>query len=195
MIGPPQDKNRTVNPVPNPSTVLQGNCAECGFEAAVIVPESAAETVRGLGGSYRNKLIHPAIDDSILRHRQEPTTWSALEYAAHVRDVIALWGWALHRTLTEDQPQLPRPDPGLPDRAAAETSYNDQDPVTVVAELAANAERMAKKVATIASDQWQRSAIFGELYVTSLDIVRKVAHEGHHHLLDIEQCLAKHSMD
>jgi hypothetical protein len=83
-----------------------------------------------------------------------------------MRDVIALWGWALHRTLTDDQPTLPSADPDLAERAAAEASYNQQDPITVDRELSANAERMANKVATIGSHQWRRTAAFGEIEVT-----------------------------
>lgn len=100
-----------------------------------------------------------------------------------------MWGLGLHQLLTADNPQLPVPDAELPDRVAAQTDYNSQDPTTVTQELSQNAERMARKVATISSDQWQRSAIFGEVEVTPLWIVRKVAHEGHHHLMDIENSL------
>lgn len=168
------------------------DCAECGFVATVVSPSSAEAAVHALGGRYQAVLAgagREEITDAVLRRRRDADTWSALEYAAHMRDVIALWGWALHRTLTEDRPQLPPADPDLPDRAAAAAAYNDQDPLLVSQELSENAERMAKKVATIKPDQWHRVALFGDAEVTPLWIVRKVAHEGHHHLQDIDRSL------
>ena len=164
-------------------------CAECGFDESVVSEANAEEAIRSLGPRYYAALIAPGSDedaDALVRKRPDPETWSVLEYAAHMRDVIALWGFALHRTLTEDQPNLPAADPGFPDRAATEGSYNTQDPTTVARELSANADRMANKVATIGAGQWRRTASFGETEVTPIWIVRKVAHEGHHHLMDIQ---------
>jgi DinB family protein len=173
--------------------VLQGDCVECGFRAESITPTNAQDTLSAVGARYRKSLAKVESGDAAgtaLRTRPNPKTWSPLEYAAHMRDVIALWGWALHRTLTEDQPQLPSPDPDLPDLAASENLYNSQDPSTVARELTENAERMARRVATIvAPDQWQRLAHFGDMRVSALDIVRKVAHEARHHLLDIERAI------
>lgn len=171
------------------STADSDVCAECGFEDAAVSEGNAEETIRSLGARYRAALRIKEPSDALLRQRPEPTTWSALEYTAHVRDVVALWSYALHRTLTDDGPQLPAADPRLPDQVAAEADYAKQDPLAVEQELLANADRMARKVATIGADQWQRTASFGETEITPLWIIRKVAHEGHHHLLDIERSL------
>jgi hypothetical protein len=166
-------------------------CAECGFDASVISETRAGEAIRTLGARYHEYLTCPRIteDPDVLRRRPSPDTWSALEYAAHMRDVIALWGWALHQTLSRDRPILPAGDSELPDRVAFEAAYNTQDPLAVDRELLANAERMAIKVSTIGSEQWQRTAVFGDIEVSPLWIVCKVAHEGHHHELDMERSL------
>jgi S-DNA-T family DNA segregation ATPase FtsK/SpoIIIE len=168
------------------------HCAECGFDASTVVPTNGEATVRALGRRYQAPLTHllPGEDaDTVLRQRPDPSTWSVLEYAAHVRDVIALWGSTLHLALTEDRPHLPLPDRDIADRFATDRAYNEQDPVTVARELSANAERMAVKVATIAPDQWDRSVVIGNEEMTALGIVRKVAHEGGHHLLDVGRSL------
>ncbi|MFI5040758.1 MAG: DinB family protein [Acidimicrobiales bacterium] len=167
-------------------------CAECGFDAATVTPANAEDTVRALGARYRAPLTRflPGEDsDDLLRRRPAPDVWSALEYAAHVRDLIAMWGHTLHRALAEEQPDLPRLDPDIADRFSADHAYNSQDPATVAQELAANAQRMAAKVATIAPDQWDRSVIIGGEEMTVLAIVRKVDHEGGHHLLDVGRSL------
>lgn len=167
-------------------------CAECGFHASTVTPVNAEATVRALGRRYQaplTRLLPGEDSDEVLRKRPNPDTWSALEYAAHVRDLIALWGHTLHRALREDRPNLPRPDPEIADRFAAEEAYNSQDPTKVAQELSANAERMAAKVATIAPDQWDRDVMFGDEEMTALAIVHKVAHEGEHHLLDLARSL------
>ena len=48
---------------------------------------------------------------------------------------------------------------------------------------------MARKVTTINADQWGRVIVFGEEEMTAIAVVRKVAHEGAHHLLDIHRSL------
>ena len=167
-------------------------CEECGFEAASVTPVDAAETIRAFGRRYRAPLSRflPGEDgQALVRRRPDATTWSALEYAAHMRDVLALWGWALNKALTEDRPAVPVPDPDIADRTAAEQDYNAQDPGTVADELAANAERVGAKVDTIGPGGWDRVVVIGEEEMSSLAIVHKLAHEGHHHLLDIGRVL------
>lgn len=166
-------------------------CEECGWSAGTVTTENAAETVRNLGRRYRAPLTRllPGDPEDVLRQRPGQTTWSALEYAAHVRDVIALWGGALHKLLTEDCPVVARPDPFIADEAAAAGDYNALDPATIADELAANADRMARRVAVIGADEWDRVIVLGDEEMTAMAVVRKVAHEGAHHLLDIGRSL------
>jgi len=167
-------------------------CEECGFEAASVTPVDAAGTIRAFGRRYRAPLSRflPGEDgQALVRQRPDADTWSAVEYAAHMRDVLALWGWALNKALTEDRPTVPAPDPGIADRTAAEQDYRSQDPGTVVDELAANAERVAAKIDAIDPGGWERIVVVGDEELSSMAIVQKVAHEGHHHLLDIGRVL------
>lgn len=166
-------------------------CEECGWTAGTVTIENAAETVRDLGRRYRAPLTRllPGDPADVLRRRPDNATWSALEYAAHVRDVVALWGGALHKLLSEDRPVVARPDPSLADEAAAAGAYNTLDPATTAEELAANADRMARKIAVIGTEQWDRVIVLGDEEMTAMAVVRKVAHEGAHHLLDIGRSL------
>jgi hypothetical protein len=168
------------------------HCEECGFDSSSIDKENAAASIRRLGQRYRPPLTRllPGEDaDGILRRRPDPQTWSALEYGAHVRDLIATWSYTLHRALKDDHPHIPALDADIADRTAADSSYNDQDPATVADEIAANAERMALKVDTIGAGGWDRGVVLGEEEFSALAIVQKVGHEGHHHLLDIGRVL------
>jgi hypothetical protein len=183
----------TAMPAAPPSRPISApeHCEECGWRAATVTTENAETTLRGLGRRYRAPLTRllPTDPDDVLRRRPRVSTWSALEYAAHVRDVIAFWGGALHKLLNEDRPVSPRPDPSIADEAADAGDYNALDPITTADELAANADRMARKVATIRPDQWDRVIVLGDEEMTAMAVVRKVAHEGAHHLLDIGRSL------
>ncbi len=187
MTEPTEPTQRIINP--------PAHCPECGFDAAAVDPGNGEVTVRALGRRYQAPLTRgmPGEDLArVLRCRPNPDTWSALEYAAHVRDVIALWGSTLHLALTEERPHIPLPDPDIADRFAADSAYNGQDPGTVSQELSANAERMAAKIATIptiAPTGWDRIVVIGDEEMSVLAIVRKVAHEGGHHLLDVGRSL------
>ena len=184
-------------PIAMPSTGLPGpinppeRCEECGWSAASVTTDNAEATIRDLGRRYRVPMTRLLAGDAedVLRQRPSRTAWSALEYTAHVRDVIALWGGALHKLLTEDRPVLPRPDASIADDAAAAGRYNTLDPTSTADELAANADRMARKVATVTADQWDRIIVLGDEEMTALAVVRKVAHEGAHHLLDVGRSL------
>ena len=168
-------------------------CEECGWLAANVTAENAEVAVSDLGPEYRAALTHllPADPEDVLRRRPSAHSWSALEYTAHVRDVIALWSGALHMLLAEDRPVLPRPDPSIADEAAAAGGYNALDPTTTAEELVANANRMARKVTTIDADQWGRVIVLGDEEMTAIAVVRKVVHEETHHLLDIHRSLRR----
>lgn len=171
------------------SILTPRHCPECGFSCEDVTPENAAEVVRSLGPEFEWALVASGRKPEDLRRRPTTSTWSTLEYAAHVRDVIAMWGSSLHLALIDDDAALPVPDADLADRTATERAYNEQDPASVSEGLSANAERMAKKVAGIEGSGWDRSILIGDTAMSSLDIVQKVAHEGHHHLQDIGRLL------
>jgi hypothetical protein len=124
-----------------------------------------------------------------LRQRPEPDVWSALEYAAHVRDAIRFNGYLARRTLTEDRPTLPSPNP---DKAAADNNYNDEDPGVVADGVAERAENLAAMVEeTDDPSAWERAAVWegrdGDF--NAIYFVRNAVHEGHHHLLDVGRVL------
>ena len=168
----------------------QTPCAECGFDFDAVSPADGIAALRSLPRRYRAPLTRslPGEDgDAVVRQRPDATTWSAVEYAAHMRDVIMLWGWALNAVVKNDHPAIPVPSQAELDDVSS--AYASLDPATVVDELTANAERMATKAAAIGEEGWQRAGDFGGEEITALDILRKVNHEGHHHLLDIGRVL------
>ncbi len=163
-------------------------CDECGFDAAELSPGDAITAVRSFPKRYRAPLTRllPKDDASLLRRRPDPVTWSALEYAAHVRDVFGMYASHVRRTLDEDRPELTGFDP---DELAESRRYNDQDAGAVADELATNAELLATALEAVPADAWQRVGLRHGEERSLLVTARRAVHEGNHHLLDIGRSL------
>ncbi len=160
-------------------------CEECGFDYEALDPAEAPAAIRSFAKRYRaplTRFLKGEDGDAIVRERSAPEVWSALEYAAHVRDVFENYGRWIRQCLAEDDPVLEGP---APDELAAERRYNEDDPVAVADALAANAERLAATVEAVPADGWDRSGSRrGEERSVRL-MTRRAVHEGSHHLLDI----------
>src|SRR5436305_580821 len=63
-------------------------CKACGLEYDSISPQDGVQALRSFPRRYR-EVIGPFLDDDeVLRRRPDPNTWSALEYTAHVADIL-----------------------------------------------------------------------------------------------------------
>ena len=166
-----------------------GRCEECGFDDEALDRGGIPDAIRAFGKRYRAPLTRflPGEDgDALLRQRPAPEVWSALEYAAHVRDVFASYDGWIHLCLSDDRPVLEAPSP---EDAAAERRYNDDDPVAVADALAAGAERLAATVESVPDDGWDRVGLRRDEERSVLFTARRAVHEGSHHLLDIGRVL------
>jgi hypothetical protein len=169
----------------------RNDCDECGFSDESVTMTEAAAGLRGFGRRYRAPLTRflPGEDgDALLRARPAPGVWSALEYAAHVRDVFDWYeGWVA-RSLVEDRPVAAGPGP---DEAAEAGAYNALDPSLVADALAANAERLAATLEAVPEDARDRAHVRNGHERTVLFTARRAVHEGSHHLLDIGRGLRR----
>ena len=160
-------------------------CEECGFDYEALAPADAPATIRSFAKRYRMPLTRFLRDedgDALVRQRPAPGVWSALEYAAHVRDVFESYDRWIRQILAEDRTVLEGPGP---DDLAAQRRYNEDDPAAIAEALAANAERLAALVETVPDDGWDRVGLRrGEERSVRLH-ARRAVHEGGHHLLDI----------
>jgi hypothetical protein len=164
-------------------------CAECGYDYDTVAPGDAIVAVRSFARRYRaplTRFLSGEDPDDVLRRRPDPATWSALEYAAHVRDVFALYQHRIRRALIEDHPRFRPVDP---DAAAADGGYAGLDPATVADELAANAESLAVTLDGVEPDDWTRAGLRDGEELSVLWMARQAVHEGSHHLLDIGRVL------
>lgn len=160
-------------------------CEECGFSYEDLAPADIPAAIRSFGRRYRAPLTRflPGEDgDALVRRRPAPTTWSALEYAAHVRDVFGNYARWIEQTLGEDRPVLEGPGP---DQLAADGHYNEADPVEVADAVATNAEHLAAVVEAVPDDGWDRVGLRRGEERSVILSSRRAVHEGSHHLLDI----------
>ncbi|MCB0985614.1 MAG: DinB family protein, partial [Ilumatobacter sp.] len=129
---------------------------------------------------WQELLSHPRVAD-----RPNDHTWSALEYACHVRDVYRLYLYRLGLMLEQDGPHFPNWDQ---DVTAVEDRYDLQDPATVAAELVAAAEELAGAFAAVRPDQLGRTGYRSDGAAFTIDsFTRYMVHDPVHHVWDAEQ--------
>jgi DinB superfamily len=164
-------------------------CPECAFDPNGVSAAELPAAISGLGRRYQAPLTRflAGEDESILLARPLPGVWSALAYACHVRDVLAVFDGRIARMLAEDNPDL-----GWWDHEAAveADAYEKQPPREVAAALAANAAALSATLAVVPDQGWDRTATRrgGEVF-TVLGAGRFALHDGTHHLLDLGRVL------
>jgi hypothetical protein len=100
-------------------------CAECGFEYRLNEATTAGAAIVG-GVLELASLVGD--DRSDVRSRPEPGTWSPLEYACHVRDVLIV---QRQRVLMGRREARPSFDPTGRDERVDHDGYSEQDPADV----------------------------------------------------------------
>lgn len=155
------------------------------FDYEALDPADVPAQMRSFAKRYRaplTRFIRDEDGDALVRTRPAPAVWSALEYAAHVRDVFANYDRWIGQCLAEDRPVLDGPGP---DELAAARRYNEDDPPAVADALAANAEALATTIEAVPADGWDRVGLRRGEERSVLLQARRAVHEGGHHLLDI----------
>jgi len=155
-----------------------------------VSPQDAAAAVRSYPRRYRALLAAPgAADgpDALFRRRPDPSTWSALEYTAHVADRLDHLGPALRRITFEKQPALPHFDN---DVRAADQAYNSLERTEVLGWLDLACAELASVIDEVRADDWTRTGLLAGGERDALAVARDGAHEGAHHLRDVQRVLA-----
>ncbi|PYC78574.1 methyltransferase type 12 [Streptomyces tateyamensis] len=160
--------------------VLERACPDCGLDTPAVPPTEVPALVRANAAAWAALL---AGDPAALARRPDPATWSALEYACHVRDVFRLFAYRLDLMLTQDGPLFPSWDQ---DETALAERYHEQDPALVGPELAEAGERIAAAFEQVADDQWQRTGGRSDgARFTVATFAQYFLHDPVHHLYDV----------
>jgi DinB superfamily len=155
--------------------VLHRPCPECGFDASTVAHDDVPGLLR------RNAAQWPALLTDDPASRPSPDKWSPLEYACHVRDSCRVYTERLHLMRTQDGPHYPNWDQ---DATAVEDRYGEQDPTTVLAELAEAAETLAKAFEQV--DDWTRTGVRSDGAHFTIDtFARYFIHDPVHHVYDV----------
>jgi hypothetical protein len=165
------------------TVVQRERCNECGLDASVIPVRQLPDAVRSVARRWRLFLATTRPD--ALRRRPRADHWSALEYAAHTRDVLSVFTERVELALGADNPHFGWWDH---EAAAVDERYNEQDPAAVAAVLESNADLFATVLAAVPDDGWDRAGVrrSGE-HFTVAGLARFALHEAHHHLQDAER--------
>lgn len=159
--------------------VLEQPCPQCGVDAGSLTREQIPALLRENARAWGEVL---AKDD--VSSRREPTVWSPLEYAGHVRDVHRVFDERLSRMLDQDDPQFANWDQ---DAAAIEGGYADAVPREVGTELTEAAERVAARYADVLDEQWERTGRRSDGAVFTITTLGQYqAHDVLHHLWDVQ---------
>lgn len=162
-------------------------CDACRFDGGLYDSVTLLAAVRALGPSWRSLLA--GVDNADLRARPEPEVWSALEYAAHSRDITALHVFGVEQALTLDEPSLPAIADDLVDSAAV--SYTEEDLDIVLDGLEHQALLLAQLADEAGSDRWARGLTIGGERIDVRRLLEHALHDSLHHVDDVERGLAR----
>ena len=160
------------------------HCDACGFDGATYSDPDLLQSLRTLGDRWRQQL---AAAGTYLRVRPEPTTWSAIEYAAHSRDVTALHVYGVEQALTEDEPRYPPISDDVLNHAVS--AYGEAEPNDVADELTEAACRLAQLADSAGTGAWTRGLTVGETRSDVRRLLEHALHDSQHHLDDVERGL------
>ena len=160
-------------------------CDACGFDGAAYSDDAVVAALRGLGPKWR-ALLDDAGDH--VRTRPAPEVWSALEYAAHSRDITALHVFGVDVALTTDDAQVPAIDGDAMIEQAAATYATEAAP-----EVLAGLERETQRLAQLGADHaegWHRTLTVGDDPPLSVRrLLEHALHDSTHHLADVARGL------
>jgi hypothetical protein len=162
-------------------------CDECGFEYDLTEAPAAGAAIVQCVGVFAVMLSDRAVD---LRTRRQPQTWSPLEYACHLRDVLLV---QRERVLAARRSDRPSVDPMGRDERVEHDGYADQDAVAVARQLTDAAYLFANVLSRLGPNDWEKTVMYNypTLFERSLRWVAvHTMHEVRHHLVDVRRQLA-----
>ena len=126
-------------------------------------------------------------DESSLRTNPEPGVFSPIQYGAHVRDIVRVYGDRIELAIAEDNPTFPQFSPS----SEVFEAYNTMAVAELSDDLGAQARRLATIIGNLHDDQWERTLVRdggtdGVFTFTVHGQACYALHEAHHHLLDAD---------
>ncbi|WP_233565763.1 DinB family protein [Cellulomonas sp. PhB143] len=156
--------------------VVERVCPECGFDAGALAPDAVGAAVHAAIPRFV-----AVLDRDDVRERPDPSTWSPLEYAAHVRDVFDVFDGRLALMLGQEAPDFADWD-----QDAAAGGYAQEDSQDVAAGLQRAGARVAARFDAVEADQWERTGRRSNgSQFTVATLGQYFVHDVVHHLHDV----------
>ncbi|MGH9138381.1 MAG: DinB family protein [Acidimicrobiales bacterium] len=157
-------------------------CAGCGFAWEAVSREDVTQRVRDGAAAIADHLAGAGVRAA---ERPEPQRWSAMEYAAHVRDVLLVMRDRFVVGLVEDVPSFM---PMYRDERVQLGLYGAVTAEDLAGELAASAAMFGRLFDAIDPSQLGREVHYGWPEPAQRSLLwmgQQVVHEVEHHLGDI----------
>jgi hypothetical protein len=165
-------------------------CPQCGDCPSSVAPPSLGDLAVERAAAWRDFLEQA--DDTYLRTNPEADVFifSPIQYGAHVRDILRVYGDRMALGIEQDSPTVPIFNP--PQEVFE--SYNRLDAGDLAADIEAQASRLAKLVDDMEPGAWSRIVVndrgqYGVYTFTLAGLACNAVHEAHHHLLDAKGTL------
>jgi len=164
-------------------------CPQCGMYPAALPRESLGPTLLDSVAAWQEFL--GSADESFLRTIPEPGVFSPLQYGAHVRDIVSVYGDRIELAIEENNPTFPQFNPS----SEVIEEYNKAAVSELADDLDAQAQRLATIMGNLQDEQWDRTLVRdggkdGVFTFTVHGQACYALHESHHHLLDAEGTLS-----
>jgi hypothetical protein len=160
---------------------------ECSYQFDSLGRTEIIQEILALADEHR--LVLTFVPAQRLRDHPRPASWSVLEYACHVRDVLRVQRERVALALAQDTPQFASM---RRDERAVDQRYNEQEPAVVAAQITDAAQQFAAALRALDDDGWLRTGSYPwpAPEVRTLEWVgRRTAHELAHHLFDDRRLL------
>ncbi|MGH3414267.1 MAG: DinB family protein [Marmoricola sp.] len=162
-------------------------CAECGYVYDAVAVEDVPGRLRAVAADLAAACsdVAPALAST----RPEPATWSPLEYACHIRDVLLVQRDRVVLAQVEERPSLARMHR---EERVAMCGYDRHPLADVLAQVEVAAELCATAYGLLAPGAWDRAVVYNWPEPAEHDLrwlARHTLHEGEHHLMDVRRGL------
>ena len=161
-------------------------CDVCGFEWDAITPGEVAPRLAAATAAFAAVL---GADRGLVTVRPQAHRWSALEYGAHLRDVLLNVRDRIFVGLAEDDP-VTKPMY----RELRVPFYASETPEGVAADLTSAAALFVRTFNGLTAEQLARTLVYAYPRVASRSLLWTAAqalHEAEHHLTDARHDVAE----
>ena len=159
-------------------------CPGCGFVLDDLAGADIGRALREVAPRFQ--VVLASHDDDRLRAHANPSKWSALEYACHVRDVLLIQRDRVLLALVEERPEF---SPMHREERVALARYDSEPRSLVAQEVGFAAGLLARLFDGLGAEQLARRCVYGYPDRNEVDVAwvgRHTVHEAEHHLLDVQ---------